>query len=64
MNNVKMTVAGNILTVEIDLTKDYGPSKSEKSIIVATSAGNASVPEHSDIKIGINVFKTLPKTKK
>ena len=57
MKNVEMKVKNNKLTIEIDLTKDYGESKSGKSLTVATTGGNQSVPEHEDIKIGINVFK-------
>lgn len=51
-----MTVKGNILTVEIDLSKRYGDSKSGKTIQIATTAGNVSCPEFSDIKIGLNVY--------
>jgi len=57
MKNVEMSVEGKILTIKIDLTQDFGESKSGKSFTVATTGGNQSVPDHSDIKIGINVFK-------
>ncbi len=36
MKNVEMTVAGNILTIKVDLSKDFGPSSSKKSIIIAS----------------------------
>lgn len=61
MNNVDMKVTGDILTVTIDLSKEYGLSASEKSISVASTNGNISVPEHADIKIGINVYKKAGK---
>ena len=30
MKNVEMKVEGNILTIKVDLTKDFGPSSSGK----------------------------------
>ena len=58
MNNVTMTVKGNILTLTVDLSKESGPSKSGKTIIVASSEGNVSVPGFDTIKLGLNVYKT------
>jgi ABC-type molybdate transport system ATPase subunit len=57
MQNVIMEVNDNILTIKVDLTKEFGPSKSGKTIIIASTAGNVSIPENSDIKIGLNVYK-------
>jgi len=57
MKNVVVTVKGSKLTIEVDLTKDFGPSASGKTVIVASSEGNAAVPENPDMKIGLNVFK-------
>ncbi len=61
MKNVEMKVEGDLLTVAIDLSKDFGPSKSGKTIIIASTEGNKSVPgkEH---KIGLNVYKSLEAT--
>jgi hypothetical protein len=39
MKNVEMTVEGNILIIKVDLTKDFGPSSSKKSIIIASTGG-------------------------
>ncbi len=44
MKNVEMAVEGNILIIKVDLTKDFGPSSSKKSIIIASTEGNVSVP--------------------
>jgi hypothetical protein len=44
MKNVQMTVAGNILTITVDLTKEFGPSSSGKTIIVASTEGNITCP--------------------
>jgi len=57
MKNVEMSVEGNILTIKMDLTKDFGPSSSGKTIIIASSEGNQSVPGKEAIKIGLNVYK-------
>ena len=57
MKNVEMSVERNILTVKVDLTKDFGPSSSGKTIIIASSEGNADIPETDGIKIGLNVYK-------
>ena len=56
MKNVQMTVAGNILTITVDLTKDFGPSSSGKTIIIASTEGNIAVPEREE-KIGLNVYR-------
>jgi len=57
MKNVEMKVDGNILTVKVDLTKEFGPSSSGKTIIIASSEGNVAIPEKEEIKIGLNVYK-------
>ena len=56
MKNVQITVAGNILTITVDLTKEFGPSSSGKTIIVASTEGNVAVPAR-DEKIGLNVYR-------
>ena len=57
MKNVEMTVEGNILTIKVDLTKDFGPSSSKKSIIIASTEGNVSIPNREE-KVGLNVYRT------
>jgi hypothetical protein len=57
MKNVEMSVEGNILTIKVDLAKDFGPSSSGKTIIIASSEGNQSIPGKEAIKIGLNVYK-------
>ena len=56
MKNVEMKVEGNILTIKVDLTKEFGPSSSGKTTIVASTEGNISVPDR-DEKVGLNVYK-------
>ncbi len=59
MKNVDMQVEGNVLTIKVDLTKEFGPSSSGKTIIIASTEGNMSVPER-DEKVGLNVYRKKP----
>ncbi len=56
MKNVQMSVAGNILTITVDLTKEFGPSSSGKTILIASTEGNVPVPDREE-KIGVNVYR-------
>ena len=56
MKNVELTVEGNILTIQVDLSKDFGPSSSGKTTIIASTEGNVSIPERQE-KIGLNIYK-------
>jgi len=56
MENVKMEVKGNMLTIQVDLSQRLGPSTSGKTTIIGTTGGNAKVPGHDKISFGLNVF--------
>ena len=56
MKNVDMAVDGETLTLIVDLSKDFGPSKSGKTIIVASTEGNKSVPGREE-KVGLNIYR-------
>ena len=56
MKNVEMKVDGDILTITVDLTKEFGPSASGKTIIIASTQGNVSVLDREE-KIGLNVYR-------
>ena len=56
MKNVEMKVTGHKLVITVDLSARHGRSASGKTIIVATTEGNVSVPAHEDIKIGLNIY--------
>ena len=56
MKNVEIEVRGHQLLITVDLTQSQGPSASGKTEIIATTAGNVAVPEHEEIKIGLNVY--------
>ncbi len=56
MKNVQMTVDGNILTIKVDLSKDFGPSSSGKTIIIASTEGNVPIVDR-DERVGLNVYR-------
>ncbi|MBW2097110.1 MAG: hypothetical protein JRI80_19830 [Deltaproteobacteria bacterium] len=56
MKNIEMKVEGTTLTITVDLSKEFGPSSSGKSIIIASTEGNISLPEREE-KIGLNVYR-------
>jgi len=56
VKNVDMKVEGNILTIKVDLTKEFGPSSSGKTIIIASTEGNVSFVDREE-KLGLNVYR-------
>jgi hypothetical protein len=56
MKNVDMIVEGTILTIRVDLSKEFGPSASGKTIIIASTEGNVTIPNR-DEKVGLNVYR-------
>ena len=57
MKNIEMKLEGNVLTIKVDLTKEFGPSSSGKTIIIASTEGNVAVEGHEEAKVGLNVYK-------
>ena len=55
MTNVDLKKDGNILTIKIDLSQEHGPSKSGKTITIASTKGNVEVAP--GIKLGLNCYK-------
>lgn len=65
MKNITMTTNGNILTITIDLNQSFGMSASGKSVIIASTEGNQSVPGAPDgTAIGLNVYTKAAKAPK
>lgn len=56
--NVVMAVDGDELTVTVDLSKEFGASKSGQTIIVASTEGNQLVLGREE-KIGLNVYRKI-----
>ena len=59
MKNVELAVNGNILTLTIYLSKEFGPSASGKTIIIASTESNARIPGRVE-QIGLNVYRKKP----
>jgi hypothetical protein len=56
--NVDMKINGDKLVITVDLSQDFGKSKSGKTTIIATTEGNVSLPGHEEIKMGLNIYKS------
>jgi hypothetical protein len=56
MKNVEMSVEGSVLTIRVDLSKEFGPSSTGKTIIIASTEGNVTIPNRQE-KIGLNVYR-------
>ncbi len=56
MKNVEMSVEGTVLTVRVDLSKEFGPSSTGKTIIIASTEGNVTIPNRQE-KVGLNVYR-------
>ncbi len=53
--NIKVEVKGSTLVMSTDLAKNFGPSKSGKSEIIATTSGNIEIAP--GIFAGINIYR-------
>jgi len=58
MKNIKLDIAENKLTIEVDLTKNFGLSKSGKTTIIASSEGNQPISNGDEVVyLGLNIYK-------
>ncbi len=57
MQNVEFQVQGDRLVIVVDLSQEVGESASGKSLVIATTSGNVSVPGYEDVKVGLNVYR-------
>ena len=60
--NIQESWDGPIVTLKIDTSKEFGLTKSEKSIRIATTGSSVTIhdPKGNPFKAGINVYKTNP----
>jgi hypothetical protein len=56
LKNVELSVKGNTLTITVDLTKDFGPSSSGKTVIIASTEGSFPLPGRNEV-VGLNVYR-------
>jgi len=45
------------ITIKVDISKEFGPSTSGKTTIIASTEGNKGVPGKEDVKIDLNLYK-------
>lgn len=59
LQNIEVQVQGNKLVIVVDLSQELGLSASGKSVVIATTRGNADgvVPGYEDVTIGLNVYR-------
>jgi hypothetical protein len=58
MAEPKITVKGNVMTIEVDLSAKGEPSKSGKTDVIASTHGNQKVSTDSgEVVIGLNVYR-------
>jgi hypothetical protein len=56
-NNVVTKINGDKLVIEVDLSKNLGPSKTGKTTLVGSSRGYTSAGMPDGIQISLNVIK-------
>ncbi|BFU92211.1 MAG: hypothetical protein JSS39_04910 [Nitrospira sp.] len=56
MKNIEMSIEGSVLTIRVDLSKEFGPSSTGKTIIIASTEGNVTIPNRQE-KVGLNVYR-------
>ena len=59
MKNIVMKLSGTTLTITVDVSKTFGASKTGKSIVIASTEGNVSVDGKAEVKVGLNVYKSV-----
>lgn len=57
MKNIIIKTEGTMLGLTIDLSKTQGPSKSGKSIVIATTGGNKEIAP--GIYMGVNIYRKV-----
>lgn len=61
MENVNLKVEGDKLVIEVDLKRKGRPSKTGKTLLVASTAGAAAIdyPGREGVKVALNVMAPL-----
>jgi hypothetical protein len=57
MQNVEMLVVNGRLILQVDLTKELGPSMSGKSTLIAKSGSQPRVPGFNNVRFSLSVYK-------
>ena len=58
MKGLKIDTQGTKLLIEVDTAEEFGPSKSGKTIIIASTEGNKKIlVGDKEVSIGLNVYR-------
>ena len=59
MKNISLKQKGHLLTITVDLSKEFGDSRSGKTNLIATTAGNVRLPGFEDdgVFLGLTLFQ-------
>jgi hypothetical protein len=58
MTNISMEREGDILTIKVNMTENHGPSKSGKTVIIATTSGAHPIPGNEGASLNLNVYRS------
>ncbi len=62
MKDPKITLRGNVMVIEIDLTAKGEISASGKSMVISSTHGNKSyLTEFGEVTLGLNAYTKVPK---
>ena len=64
MKNVEMTVEGTMLTIRVDLSKEFGPSASGKTIIIASTEGNVTIPNREEKSVSTCIERSRDRSRR
>jgi hypothetical protein len=56
VKNIDVKINKNQMVLTVDLSKRFNPSVSGKTIIIASTEGNAKIEGHDGLQFGLNVF--------
>ena len=54
---ITVTTEGDDVVIRFNATGNYGPSKSGKTQVIATTSGNVTLP--NGVVIGVNAYRKL-----
>ena len=57
MLNVKTSVKGTKLTIEVDLSETHGDSASGKTTVIASTKGNVQIDGTNGAIMGLNIYR-------
>ena len=57
MQNIDMKLEGDTLVLRINLSQNYGPSKSGKTLTVGNTGGFAEIPGKQGYRVNVNVIR-------